>query len=200
MATLLACALPDWANLPGGVFSLYLVASGWAAVRRHRTQARLIDAATFGLGCLASGLAVLLAWLAQTSATGLVGGKAMPLFAVFAALSGFAIARDIMAWRRVQLSRVQLLRRHVWRMSTALFFGTGSFFLGQQKVMPDWARGSPVLFVLAFAPLALMLVWLFRANAHGEPPLAGARLSLARPAGLEPATHSLEGYCSIHLS
>jgi hypothetical protein len=47
-------------------------------------------------------------------------------------------------------------------MCFAFFIATGSFFLGQQKVMPKIVHGSPVLFVLAFAPFAVMLFWLIR--------------------------------------
>ena len=37
-------------------------------------------------------------------------------------------------------------------MCFAFFIATGSFFLGQQDVLPAAVRGSPILFVLAFAP------------------------------------------------
>jgi hypothetical protein len=47
-------------------------------------------------------------------------------------------------------------------MCVAFFIATGSFFLGQQDVMPGVVRGSPVFFLLAFAPLAAMLFWLAR--------------------------------------
>ena len=47
-------------------------------------------------------------------------------------------------------------------MCFAFFIATGSFFLGQQDVMPEAVRGSPILFVLAFAPFAVMLFWLAR--------------------------------------
>jgi len=63
---------------------------------------------------------------------------------------------------RGTLSATQRLSRHLWRMCFAFFVATGSFFLGQQKVMPQALRGSPILFVLAFAPFALMLFWLAR--------------------------------------
>jgi hypothetical protein len=45
-------------------------------------------------------------------------------------------------------------------MCLAFFITSGLFFLGQQKVLPQPVRGSPMPFVLAFAPIALMLVWL----------------------------------------
>ena len=68
-------------------------------------------------------------------------------------------------WRkflRAPLGRVQRIARHLWRMCFAFFIATGSFFLGQQDVLPAAVRGSPVLFVLAFAPFAVMAFWLVR--------------------------------------
>jgi hypothetical protein len=47
-------------------------------------------------------------------------------------------------------------------MCFALFFATSFFFLGQQKVMPAFMHGSPILFVPALAPLVLMIFWLVR--------------------------------------
>ncbi|HEX8622912.1 MAG TPA: hypothetical protein VF718_13175, partial [Allosphingosinicella sp.] len=38
----------------------------------------------------------------------------------------------------------------------------GSFFLGQQDVLPEAVRGSPILFLLAFAPFGVMAFWLAR--------------------------------------
>jgi hypothetical protein len=52
--------------------------------------------------------------------------------------------------------------RHLWRMCFGLFVATGSFFLGQQQVFPVSMRGSPVLFIPALLPLALMIFWLLR--------------------------------------
>ena len=54
------------------------------------------------------------------------------------------------------------IARHLWRMSAALTIASGSFFLGQQRVMPAAMRGSPWLFVPVFAPLLLMVFWLIR--------------------------------------
>jgi hypothetical protein len=47
-------------------------------------------------------------------------------------------------------------------MCFAFFVATGSFFLGQQDVLPLAVRGSPILVFLALAPIALMLLWLVR--------------------------------------
>jgi hypothetical protein len=47
-------------------------------------------------------------------------------------------------------------------MCLGLFIATGSFFLGQQKIMPVWMQGSPVLLALGFSPLILLAFWLIR--------------------------------------
>jgi hypothetical protein len=79
-----------------------------------------------------------------------------------------------------RLSSVQRISRHLWRMCFAFFIATGSFFLGQQDVLPRAVRGSPVLFVLAFAPFAVMAFWLVRMR-FGK---ALGRLKLRAPAPL----------------
>jgi hypothetical protein len=63
----------------------------------------------------------------------------------------------------------QRLARHLWRMCFGLFIATGSLFLGQQQVFPDWLRGSNMLLIPALLPLGLLIFWLVRVrftNAH----------------------------------
>ena len=60
------------------------------------------------------------------------------------------------------ISGAPRIARHVWRMCLALFIASGSFFLGQQKVMPAFIQGSPILVVLGVAPLLFMIFWLCR--------------------------------------
>ena len=161
-ATLLAAQLMDWANLPGGLFATYLVMTGWAALMHNKARAAWICQAALALGGGAAAAALLLAAQANASASGLINGKPAPLFAIFAGITLFAVSQDMLLLRRQQPTRRQQLARHIWRMCTALFLATGSFFLGQQKVMPTWMQGSPLLFVLALSPLLLMGFWMLR--------------------------------------
>src|SRR5436190_1045130 len=99
------------------------------------------------------------------------------------AMGGFCLAAglgDLRFVLRGALTRTQRLTRHLWRMCFAFFIATGSFFLGQQKVLPHAWRGSPVLLVLAFAPFALMLFWLVRVRLRPPSPAASARWSRPR--------------------
>jgi hypothetical protein len=47
-------------------------------------------------------------------------------------------------------------------MCFSLFIAAGSFFLGQQQVMPAWLQGQPILFVLALAPIAMLAFFIVR--------------------------------------
>ena len=47
-------------------------------------------------------------------------------------------------------------------MCAALTIASGSFFLGLQRIMPAFMRGSPWLFVPVIGPLLLMVFWLIR--------------------------------------
>ena len=72
-----------------------------------------------------------------------------------------AAAADLNMILRRGLSGPARIARHLWRMCTALFIASGSFFLGQMDEIPQALRG-PHLFVLAFAPLAALLFWMIR--------------------------------------
>jgi hypothetical protein len=88
-----------------------------------------------------------------------------PARGVLFALGGICLLAGLLDLKfifRGKLSARQGVSRHVWRMCFAFFVATGSFFLGQQKIMPQAVRGSPILFVLAFAPIAPMVFWLVR--------------------------------------
>ena len=45
-------------------------------------------------------------------------------------------------------------------MCASLFIASGSFFLGQTQLLPEWVRNSMLNVMLAFAPLVAMLVYL----------------------------------------
>jgi hypothetical protein len=152
----LAEGKPD--SAVGDLFIGYFVMTSWlAARRRDGTTGRAEIAACAGI----LGLAGLIAWgaFAGTAAPTPVGLGPVFVVAGFCLLAGLL---DLNAIVRAKLTYVQRISRHLWRMCSAFFIATGSFFLGQQDALPEAVRGSPVLFVLAFAPFAIMAFWLVR--------------------------------------
>jgi hypothetical protein len=96
--------------------------------------------------------------LTGTAATPVGSG---PVFAL-ACVCLLAGLLDLNAILRSSLTPSQRISRHLWRMCFAFFIATGSFFLGQQDVLPRAMRDSPALFLLAFAPFGVMAFWLVR--------------------------------------
>jgi uncharacterized membrane protein len=143
-----------------GIFVCYFILTSWVTARRR-------DGATgrFELAAcvVALGIAAATLW------SGLTGGSSTPVgrgpVFVVAGLCLLAGLLDLNAVLRKVLTPAQRISRHLWRMCFAFFIATGSFFLGQQDVFPAAVRGSTILFVLAFAPLAVMLFWLVRIRA-----------------------------------
>jgi hypothetical protein len=89
-------------------------------------------------------------------------------FFFFASLPALAGALDLRVILRRGVSGARRIRRHLWRMSAALFVAAGSLFLGQPKVFPHWLRGSPIMFTPEIAILALMVFWLVRVRETTE--------------------------------
>jgi hypothetical protein len=139
-----------------GIFTFYLVATAWVTVRRKEPGIGLFEKGAF---LVALGLAALLfifGLQAMNSKT-----LAAPYFA-FASFAAFAAASDLKVILRNGISGAARIARHLWRMCFAFFFATSFFFIGQQKVLPVWMHGSPILLALGVAPLAVMIFWLVR--------------------------------------
>ena len=153
-------AAPPSASVSVGLLTIYLVATAWMTVRRKDGRVGLFEK---GAAAVAFGLAAALL-IFGLRAAGMPTAKPVeyvPYF-VFASFAAFAAALDLRVILRGGISGAQRISRHLWRMCFALFFATAFFFLGQQQVLPKFMRGSPVLVLLALAPLVLMIFWIFR--------------------------------------
>jgi hypothetical protein len=140
-----------------GVFVVYFIATSWVAARRRDGTTGRFEI----VACVAAlGLGAAMVWGGLSGASRTPVGSG-PVFAL-AGLILLAGLLDLNAILRARLTPVQRISRHLWRMCFAFFIATGSFFLGQQQVLPQAVRGSPILFVLAFAPFAVMAFWLVR--------------------------------------
>ena len=151
--------VPQWTSTGAGLFTFYLVATGWATVRRGQgATGRFETAAAVVAFAIATAFAGF-AWAGAHSPEGAIGGLPALVFGAFAAL---AAACDVRVIRRGGLSGASRIARHVWRMNVALFIAAASFFLGQPQVFPAPLRGSPILFVPEIAIVGLTIFWLLR--------------------------------------
>lgn len=146
-----------------GIMVCYFVATAWLAAQRRSGTPGWFEKIACAL-ILLTAVAMLARAFEIASAppgtfSGPPGPRALVAIGTICLLAGFGDLRFIL---RGTLSATQRLTRHVWRICFAFFIATGSFFLGQMDVLPAALRSSPLLFVLAFAPFAVMLFWLVR--------------------------------------
>jgi hypothetical protein len=158
----IAALKPERGTATIGVLTAYLVATSWATARRRDGMAGGFErgAMLVALGCAAA-FATFLAQSAM-SPTGRVDSLPAGIHVPFGLLALLAAGLDYRFIRGGPLSGRQRIARHLWRMCAALLIAAFSFFLGQQRSMPAFVRGSPFLALPPLAVLAAMVFWILR--------------------------------------
>lgn len=155
-ASMLGAARGQTGNAIAGAFTVYLVATAWLAVRRPEGRVGRLE--VFGFLFVSAVAAVSLLAPAEPQPDSDAPAGAVVVFGLVALLAALA---DLKVILQRGVSGAARISRHLWRMCAALFVATGSFFLGQMDVIPASLQG-PHLWVLALAPLVLMVFWLIR--------------------------------------
>ena len=148
-------------NVPVGALTSYLVVTGLLAVRPPFRGRRWVEVAAtaFVFGVTAAFLSF--GMLAVSTGVAIDGMPTVPYF-MFGAVGLLAGLLDLRWLRRGPLTGVPRLRRHLWRISTALLIAAMSFFLGQADEIPAPLRVLPLLALPVVAVLVTMLYWLWR--------------------------------------
>jgi hypothetical protein len=161
-AVLLAVPLVEPSNVMGGMLAGYMVVTGWLTMQRPAGPIGAAERIGFAFIATVAIGTLVLTWIAWEGPKHAAFGYAWVFYAVFAVINGAIALTDLRVILRGRLSANERLRRHLWRMCFGFFFAAASFFIGQQKVMPAWLHGSPVLWLLGLAPLGVMAYWLVR--------------------------------------
>jgi uncharacterized membrane protein len=143
-------------NIPAGLVTAYLVATGLLTVRTPSARSRQIERAAMiaafpiGLGSIALAIVGL--------------SRNHPGFAVPAAVFGLvALAAGVGDRRMLRAGGLEgraRLRRHLWRMCTGLFVAAASFFLGPVNRVPEPLRTAPFR-LIPLLVLMTMVYWLW---------------------------------------
>jgi uncharacterized membrane protein len=150
------------ASIIGGLLAFYLVTTAFLAVRPRDYWFRLIHVAAFAFGASVSAFAFKIGFDALQSATGTSQGVPAGMLFFFATIALLGALGDARMLVTGGLQGPQRIARHLWRMCFSLFIASGSFFLGQAKVIPKPIRILPLLAIPALLPLVLLLYWLAR--------------------------------------
>ena len=146
----------------GAVLTAYFVITSLATVRPIDGWSRRVDV---GLMVVALAIGVTsLTWGFETVASASGRREGLPPFPFF--MTGIvglvAAVGDARMITSGPLRGASRLSRHLWRMCWALWVASGSFFLGQMKVMPKPMRIVPLLAIPAVFPLLMLVYWLWR--------------------------------------
>lgn len=146
-------------NTVAGVMTFYLVLTAWTTVQRQEGVGRFAPLGfMIALGAAIAGL--LFAIEAQSSPTGTIENSPPQSFYMFMIIGGIAAATDLKVILVGNISGAPRIARHLWRMCTGLFIATGSFFLGQQQMLPSYMRGTFWQFLPVLLPLVVMAYYL----------------------------------------
>jgi uncharacterized membrane protein len=163
-AYMAAFTKPNIGNVIGGVLTLYMVSTGWAAVLRKEGETGLSEIGLLLVG-LAEGIGCwILGWEAAHSATGSKDGYPAAIYYVFGSLALYGAAWDVRMLIRGGVFGALRIARHLWRMCFALFIAAASLFLGRPQIFPAIFRETYALYALSFLPLILMIFWLIRVS------------------------------------
>lgn len=157
-----ALSIPERGTATVGILTCYLVATSWRAARRRDGIAGFIEVAGLLVALICATAFLTIGVLGLREPDGKLDRLPAPVHFPFAALAALAVALDLNFILRRKISGVQRIARHLWRMSTALLIAAFSFFLGQQRSMPDFVQGSPFLYLPPLAVLTAMIFWICR--------------------------------------
>jgi hypothetical protein len=162
--SIIAFAKPERGTAMIGILTCYLVATSWMSARRRDGRAGAFEVGGFAIALACAAALLTIGLLGLREPDGRLDLLPAAVHFPFAALAALAAALDLNFILRREVSGVQRIGRHLWRMSAALLIAAFSFFLGQQRSMPIFIQGSPLLYLPPLAVLAAMIFWIFRAR------------------------------------
>lgn len=163
LGAVIAVFMPSRVTIVAGSLTFYLVITAWMTVRRPENVVGRFEtgAAIAAVPIALGGLSVAIA--AFLSPGGRLDGlPAGPPALVFGLVAALAVVCDVRLIRRGGIAGPARIARHLWRMTTALLIAATSFFQGQQKMMPEDWRGSPLLFLPPLIVFAALVFWMLQ--------------------------------------
>ncbi|MBS0295379.1 MAG: DUF2306 domain-containing protein [Proteobacteria bacterium] len=143
-------------NTTAGVFTFYLVLTGWMTVRRAEGRIGLFERLAILIPVAGAGIGLYLSTRPE-----ITGIQHMATY-VIAGIATLSALGDVHLLLRKGLLGRPRIARHVWRMCVALTIAAFSFFVGQQGYLPKAVRGTFLLNLPGFAALLFMTFWLLR--------------------------------------
>jgi uncharacterized membrane protein len=150
------------ANIIGGSLAFYMVTTAVLTVRPRDQRSRWLYAGALIVAVTIGAAAITIGFDALSTGAGKTNGVPAGMMFFFGGVALLGALGDLRMLATGGLQGAQRIARHLWRMCFSLFIASGSFFLGQAKVIPKPIRILPLLAIPALLPLVLLLYWLAR--------------------------------------
>jgi hypothetical protein len=167
---------PNRVNVVAATVTFYLVCTGLLAVIRRVQDSRWLHVALLALGGLATLRAWTLGMMAMAQPVHVLDQiPAVGIF-MFAIVGTLGIVGDLRLLRAGAIEGVPRLRRHLWRMTYAMWIATTSFFFGQARHLPDWMRSTHLNNYIVLAVFATLVYWLVKMRPRRKASITGAKV------------------------
>ncbi|WP_395377727.1 hypothetical protein [Marinicella sp. W31] len=145
-----------------GTLTCYMVATSWSTIRQKPAQLGAFEfmAPVIGFSIAISGYTLGLQGLENEDK--MMDGFPAEMYFFFASIAGLAAVFDLKVLIRKGISGAARIVRHLWRMCYGLWMAVTSFFLGQQKLFPDWLIESKIHIAPVLLVVILLIFWLLK--------------------------------------
>lgn len=159
-------------NFVAGVMALYLLLTAWRAARNRNAGSGWPEYLGLATALVITAMGALFMYQGSQDPSGTVDGSPPQAFILFVATGAAAALGEINVILRGGITGPARIGRHLWRMCMSLFIAAGSFFLGQQQMLPDAMVGSPLQIGAVVFPLIAIPVWLVLSRLKARRPIA----------------------------
>lgn len=147
-------------NFVAGILALCLLVTAGLAAWRRDPKVGPIEYVSLAAALSVVAAGVLFMVQAGSSHSRTVDGSPPQAFILFIAVGAVAAMGDMHVIFRRSITGVSRISRHLWRMCLSLFIASGSFFLGQQQLLPPAMVGSLWQYAPVLFPIVAMVIWL----------------------------------------
>lgn len=147
-----------------GCLTLYMICSSYFAAHSSSVFKKRGDIAALTLGMATFIFGAALCARAMAGTTDSFDGYSVPapIYFIFTAIIAIGVSLDIRILIAKKMSYLARIRRHLWRMSVALYIAASSFFEGQAQVFPEYLQGTIYLSLPGYLALLVMAYWLIK--------------------------------------
>jgi uncharacterized membrane protein len=167
---------PNRVNVIAATITFYLACTGLLVVIRRVQDSRRLHLALLALGALGTLRAWALAAMAMGQPAHVLDHIPAAGIFMFAIVGTLGVIGDVRLLRAGAIEGTARLRRHLWRMTYAMWIATTSFFFGQARHLPEWMRSSNLNDYIVLAVLATLVYWLVKLRPRRKPATATAKV------------------------